>query len=91
MAGVGVLVTLQFRNDPGRDLSTAVAPVVDQTGRMTFARLPQLSGQQAVVALGSKLDAPLEGELRYVMDDARTALSALSRNFLPTDPGDPQR
>ena len=85
VAGVMALVTLQFRHDPNRDRSAAVAPVEDQTGRMTFARLPQLSGQQAVAVLGSRLDAPLEGELRFVMDDARTALSALSRNFLPTD------
>jgi hypothetical protein len=38
-----------------------------------------------VLAFGANLDAPLESELRLVMDDARQALSALSKNFLPTD------
>lgn len=80
-----LVVTLQ----PGLSPWRAAAPGAVQnnvpSGRVVLAGLPSLPGQGTVLAFGANLDAPLESELGLVMDDARLALSALSRTFLPTD------
>lgn len=60
-------------------------------GRVALAALPSLPAQDAVLALGTNLEEPLASELRLVMDDAKTAMAALSRNFLPTDRTQPRR
>jgi len=84
-AAVFLLVTLQFGAGPRRSGTSGATLNNGPTGRVVLAGLSSLQGQEMVVALGANLDAPLESELRLVMDDARMALSALSRNFLPTD------
>lgn len=84
-AAVLVLVTLLLRNESMRSPAPVAGQEMDRTGRSLFAGLPRLSGEQAMLVLSTSLDAPLEGELRFVMEDARTALNALSRNFLPAE------
>jgi hypothetical protein len=76
-----LVVGLQLRNEQGGN-STAGAPLI-QNGSNGFASLPG----KAVLALDASLDGPLEGEMQDVMDDARTALHALSKNFLPAGLG----
>jgi len=80
-----VVVALENRKDPRNISSGAPSEGVHSVGSR-FAGLAGFSGGQAVRALDAKLDGPLEGELRFVMDDARTALNALSKSFLPAEP-----
>src|SRR6185436_11631447 len=44
-----------------------------------------LPAPQAIALVGENIDAPLEQELKLVVSDAQTALTALSRNLLPTE------
>lgn len=69
--------------DPSDDMPAARR--AGSPGRIALAALPSLPAQDAVLALGTNLDEPLASELRLVMDDAKTAMAALSRNFLPTE------
>jgi hypothetical protein len=78
-------VVQQNRNDARENLTSGSPPEGVETGGR-FAGLGGFSGEQAVRALDAKLDGPLEGELRFVMDDARSALNALSKSFLPAEP-----
>jgi hypothetical protein len=47
--------------------------------------LPVISTREDLLALSSKLDEPLEVELRLAIIDARTALTSLSHNLIPED------
>ncbi|HUR46070.1 MAG TPA: hypothetical protein VMZ27_09370 [Candidatus Saccharimonadales bacterium] len=47
--------------------------------------LPVISTRENLFALSSKLDEPLEVELRLAIKDARTALTSLSHNLIPED------
>lgn len=75
--------------EPSDDMP--VARRAGSPGRIALAALPSLPAQDAVLALGTNLDEPLASELRLVMDDAKTAMAALSRSFLPTERPAPKR
>ncbi len=81
------VLALQSRNDGGgQKLTSGSPPERVQIGGRVFAGLGGISGEQAVRALDARLDGPLEGEFRLVVDDARTALRGLSKSFLPGTP-----
>jgi predicted anti-sigma-YlaC factor YlaD len=47
--------------------------------------LAKLSASEDLLALSTKLDEPLQTELRLAINDARTALTSLSHNLFPDD------
>ena len=91
VAAVVLIVALDRAPESARPLASGVPQVDSPVVRGTFAFLSTLPAQETVLALGTNLDEPLATELQLVMSDARTALAALTRNFLPGPAGEPQR
>lgn len=54
-------------------------------GRVALAALPGLPARDTVLAIGSNLDEPLASELRLVMNDAKSAMAALSQSVLASE------
>jgi predicted anti-sigma-YlaC factor YlaD len=79
-----VLVFTRFHSPPGgHDALEEAGLVADWPTALTSVPTPE-----TVLTLSTYLDAPLAGEWTRVMADARTALTALSRSFLPSQLAD---
>ena len=78
---IGVLLlAFHFRTMPVRPTNTAASSQL-----ASFDPITNLPTRESILAFSAKFDEPLETELRLVMDDARMAVSSLSRRFVPEE------
>jgi len=81
LAGVAALFVFFYF----KPLRTTPQLSIDQIAAEASPELPKLTTREDLLALSTKLDEPLETELRLAINDARTALTSLSRNLFPED------
>jgi hypothetical protein len=81
LIGVAALVALFYFNP----IHTNSQLISHHTPAEASPDLPRLSASEDLLALSTKLDEPLETELRLAINDARTALTSLSHNLFPED------
>jgi hypothetical protein len=81
LVGVTALVALFYF----KPLPTSPQLSTHQQQAEASPDLPRLSTSKDLLALSTKLDEPLETELRLAIDDARTALTSISHNLFPED------
>lgn len=81
LAAVALAFVLVWGPRPARDMAGSDTDGSTQA-LAVFQKLPDGG---TVLALGARLDAPLDDELKLVVADARSAWAALSRSFMPSD------
>lgn len=84
-ATVVLAALLLFRgsNPPSQNPAPAVVLSDDSSGSQLLTQAARWASRQKMLELSQSLDAPLEQELQFVVDDAKQAMRLLAANFLP--------